>query len=170
MIEPEDRFWLSVKKTPDGCWEWLGALSNGYGELKYSGMRSPVLAHRFSWELVNGPVPGDLCVLHLCDNPRCVRPDHLFLGDRTDNHNDMVQKGRQARGAALPHAKLAGLADEIRSSYATGGTTYQALADEHGVSPSAIARIINGTAYREPERVQSPGAAATDETEKRDPT
>jgi hypothetical protein len=96
ILPIEVRFWAKVKKT-DGCWQWTGAATpDGYGFLAraINGERHPLRAHRFSWELHRGPVPEGLWVLHRCDNPRCVNPDHLFLGDRTANMRDCAAKGR----------------------------------------------------------------------------
>lgn len=73
-----------------GCWEFQGAKRHPYGYKKFSGKQ----AHRVMWELVYGPIPAGLFVLHHCDNPACVRPDHLFLGTIADNARDMRQKGR----------------------------------------------------------------------------
>jgi len=71
------------------CWEWEGSrFPSGYGRLKR--MR----AHRAVWEAVYGPIPAGLCVLHRCDNPPCVRPDHLRLGTQADNMRDRASKGR----------------------------------------------------------------------------
>lgn len=85
------RFWSNVKKTR-GCWWWVGAkFSNGYGRFWAS---KEYLAHRASWLLINGSVPKGLHVLHHCDNPSCVRPEHLFLGTQKDNMIDMRIKGR----------------------------------------------------------------------------
>ena len=78
------------------CEEWPGAVSGvGYGQRWAQGR--VVSAHRFAWEEAHGPIPEGLCVLHHCDNRRCIRVDHLFLGTRADNSLDMVRKGR-ARG------------------------------------------------------------------------
>lgn len=87
----EQRFWAQIEKT-DSCWNWTGARNPRYGMIKRDGRR--VGAHRVSWELANGAIPQGLWVLHRCDNPRCVRPDHLFLGNRLDNMRDMGAKGR----------------------------------------------------------------------------
>lgn len=77
----------------DYCWEWIGLKNEtGYGTLTVRQQRW--LAHRLSWTLHRGPIPNGLCVLHKCDFPPCVNPDHLFLGTRTDNHADMIRKGR----------------------------------------------------------------------------
>jgi hypothetical protein len=91
-----DRFWAKVNKT-DGCWIWTAAKQPlGYGSLgpTYQERR----AHRFSWLLANGPIPEGAWVLHRCDNPSCVRPDHLFLGDSRANVLDMHAKGRDRNG------------------------------------------------------------------------
>lgn len=89
------RFWEKVRSdSPQACWEWIGRrLPFGHGHFDVA-HGQPMLAHRYSWELVNGTIPDDLCVLHRCDNPPCVNPAHLFLGTRTDNNRDKSAKGR----------------------------------------------------------------------------
>jgi hypothetical protein len=92
----EERFWEKVRKS-DQCWEWIASKTrNGYGFFHRGGRvdRKPIRAHRLSWELHNGPIPDGLWVLHKCDNPCCVRPDHLFIGTRSDNMKDCAAKGR----------------------------------------------------------------------------
>lgn len=97
-ITEEDaaKFWSFVKKG-DGCWEWQGSFaSKGYGELKTPRLRK--LAHRISFAIATGIMDDEVCVLHRCDNPKCVNPDHLFGGTRGDNNRDRAAKGRTACG------------------------------------------------------------------------
>lgn len=106
------RFWSLVRKADgDGCWEWTGTFfANGYAA--FSMDRKDRNASRVAWEFtygaIDGHVPGhpelEVCICHRCDNPRCVRPDHLFLGSDADNCADKVAKGRQAKGPALGDA------------------------------------------------------------------
>jgi hypothetical protein len=90
----EERFWAKVRKG-DGCWEWNAAKRLGYGKFAYEG--KVIDAHRLSWLLHFGPIPEGMLICHRCDNPPCVRPDHLFLGTRADNTHDMDAKGRRVR-------------------------------------------------------------------------
>ena len=77
----------------DQCWEWKGSLSTkGYGRINYKGKK--ILAHRASWILHNGPIPEALLVCHTCDNPKCTKFSHLFLGTTKDNVQDMMKKKR----------------------------------------------------------------------------
>jgi hypothetical protein len=126
----EERFWMKVRKT-EGCWTWTAKTmrsrptrNGGYGIFrvygvgrarKGSGSRTEVFAHRVSWELAYGPVPAGLMVCHHCDNPPCVRPDHLFLGTAFDNMADAATKGR----LSVPHRRdgyIAYWADPVRSA------------------------------------------------------
>lgn len=93
-----DKFWPKVQKT-DGCWLWIGAVTDtGYGYLSCQvPRRHNMRAHRISWELHNGAIPVGLNVLHRCDIPPCVRPDHLFLGTALDNNRDCISKGRRPK-------------------------------------------------------------------------
>jgi len=83
--------------SKSGCWEWQKALNpNGYGKAYFNGKLRQ--SHRISWILHRGKIPVGLFVLHHCDNPICVNPDHLFLGTQKDNMHDMIAKGRKNGG------------------------------------------------------------------------
>lgn len=89
-----DRFWSKVdKRSPESCWEWTAkANSKGYGTIRVGGKTT--IASRFSYALVNGPIPEGLIICHKCDNPPCVNPSHLFLGTHLDNCIDKYIKKR----------------------------------------------------------------------------
>jgi hypothetical protein len=89
-------FWMKIKKIPNGCWEWQASLTHsGYGRFN---IRSKTYrAHIVSYLLLKGEISKNKCVCHTCDNPRCVNPNHLWLGTMKDNVKDMILKGRQKR-------------------------------------------------------------------------
>ena len=88
------RFWKKVEKT-DGCWEWSGCKARGYGKMSVYGFGfAAETATRISWRIHFGRIPEGKWILHKCDNPPCVRPDHLFIGDAQTNVDDMITKGR----------------------------------------------------------------------------
>ena len=86
------RYQSKIEKS-ETCWRWTGAKTpKGYGQIKLAGRREG--AHRVAWYLAHGEWPGVQMVCHACDNPLCVNPDHLFLGDAKANAADKVAKGR----------------------------------------------------------------------------
>lgn len=152
---PESEAWnLRTPITPNSygvCWEWTGYLFNKgeigreYGGVFLDGKRR--LVHRLAWEAVNGPIPKSTEVCHKCDNPKCWRPDHLFLGSHKDNMDDRDTKGRNnpnfAIGFRLPQTKLS--EDdilEIRELHSSGIKQCD-LAKKFGVSPGYISSIVN---------------------------
>lgn len=89
------RFWAKVNKS-DGCWIWTaGKTDDGYGTFWTGNTHSK--SHRISWALTNGAIPEGLQICHHCDNPSCVRPDHLFTGTNLDNQLDSIKKGRHGQ-------------------------------------------------------------------------
>jgi hypothetical protein len=160
----EERFWRYVNKNgpclrPElgPCWLWTGVIDSPprlpYGKiflLLPNGRYKITTAHRFAWELHAGPLPKGMFALHHCDNPGCVRPDHLFKGTALDNMLDKTAKDRNgrcgpknpARGSAHPKAKLT--EDEVRSirGLYSGGATQQSLASRFGVDQTMISCIV----------------------------
>lgn len=135
----------------DACWMWEAALDEaGYATLWVDGRG--VHASRVMWELERGPIPAGLFALHRCDNPRCVNPNHLFLGTHADNMADMKQKkrgrGRVALGEDNHWAKLR-TSDviAIRESAAVGASLSY-IARTYGVTQKAIRLIVNRTNWR----------------------
>lgn len=104
----EERFWMKVDKTPNskGCWNWTGFRHRGYGDFR-NGAKM-VRAHRYSYELNVSLIPEGMNILHSCDNPSCVNPDHLTPGTQLENVTDMMNKGRKipAHGSRNAWAKL----------------------------------------------------------------
>jgi hypothetical protein len=155
------RFWRKVNKT-DTCWLWNASKSTcGYGKFTARRLGHHCTgAHRFAWEISFGEIPEGLLVLHCCDTPACVRPDHLFLGTPADNMLDKVQKGRQSKGPqhAASHASTKGerngnsrltweIVRQIRAEY-TPGMGYKNVANRYNVSPGMIAFIIRGESWK----------------------
>ena len=142
-----ERFWNKVnKKSPEECWEWTAyKMSRGYGVITVDS--KTVLAHRMSWILTYGHIPqGEgyhgTCVLHKCDNPACVNPNHLFLGTVHDNNNDKVQKGRSRTG---PTKFTWEDIDNIRDAYPK--QSQHALAKLYNVTQTAICKIVNNKTW-----------------------
>lgn len=143
----EERFWRQVRKTP-GCWEWTGrAKSNkGYGQIGLGGRGAKQeLVHRFSYQLHKGPIPEGLVVMHACDNPRCVNPDHLSLGTPSDNIKDAVRKGRWKSvpplhcGEQQHSSKLT--AEIVREIRGNPDLPTKHWAEKYGVAQSSIRKV-----------------------------
>lgn len=138
-----DRFWSQVDKTGN-CWEWTGGrTTDGYGTFWIAG--KAVRAHRFSYDLNVSAIPNGQWILHECDNPACVRPDHLHLGNNLQNMREAMERGRHdsLRWGRGYHPRLKITRDqatEIRDS-PLGCVT---LARQYGVAKSTILRIRNG--------------------------
>ncbi len=143
-----ERFWSKVDKSggPDACWPWYAPIYHGYGRFSVESKKS-VPAHRFAYELTNGPIPDGLLVCHKCDNRACCNPAHHFLGTDADNIHDCVAKGRNAHGSRNGRAKLTEeQVREIRAAYPE--RTQDSLAREYGVSQRLISLIVRGENWR----------------------
>lgn len=154
----KERFWEKVDKNGPifvrmpylgRCWVWTANTSeDGYGQIKEgSPSRKQFRAHRLSYEMHQKRIPEGLCVLHKCDNPPCVNPEHLFVGTRKDNSDDMEEKGRavHAKGESHGSAKLTEeKISEIRRDYVRGSRTHgqPALARKYDVNQTTIGVIV----------------------------
>lgn len=122
------RFWSKVKKTSN-CWEWETGLQHGYGAFSIG--RKSILAHRFSFELVNGDISGKF-LDHLCRNRKCVNPEHL----------EIVTIGENCRRGLVAKLQTKEVS-EIRNLYKSGGYRQYELGKLFGVGQDEISRIVN---------------------------
>lgn len=143
--DTEFRFWRFVEKHDDGCWLWRGCTesASGYGMLYDGRVGRARRAHVIMWELANGEsVPKGMVVRHSCDNPPCVRPEHLLIGTHADNVRDSIDRGRIARGEARNSGHLTGeMVLAIRQEYAAGARQKD-LAERYGVGQQTISLIV----------------------------
>ena len=131
-------FYIERTKT---CWLWRGKTTRNH---PYPRIRGGESLHRIVWELTRGHIPDGMCVLHKCDNMRCVRPAHLFLGTHADNVRDMVSKGRNVRGRHQWAAKLSEKDIPRIRNLISGGYTQKKIAEMFGVTSAAIYMIKIG--------------------------
>lgn len=183
-IEPDDiKFWKNIDKNgpiiyPDleACWVWVGKNRNRYGYGTISTSEGVKQAHRFSWELHNGPIPEGIYVLHRCDNPPCCHPGHLELGSPLKNARDAVDRGRFHTGDShwtrrMPERLLRGNDNwfkhhppgsaenkgsailtldtvmEIRSLFSSG-LTRRNVADSLNVNYQTVCHIVSGRTWK----------------------
>jgi hypothetical protein len=146
------RFWRFVeKKSLDECWEWIGPKRpNGYGQIsRETRAEGSMASHRFSWELANGKsIPDGMVVMHKCDNPSCVNPNHLSIGTYRDNMIDMMQKGRKKTVSIKGEENARSIINEevvreIRSS----SLSHAELGRKFGVSPNCIRGVRIGRTW-----------------------
>lgn len=151
------RFWAKVDQATE-CWIWTAARKKpeGYGFFKI--LRRMHYAHRVSWEMASGrSIPAGLSVCHVCDNPPCVRPEHLFLGTNADNLRDASRKGRTAnghrngkhtkpectpRGETHGRAKLSAVDVRAIRQLAADGTTQKLLGERFRIAQGVVSQIV----------------------------
>lgn len=148
-IPVDQRFWKHVDQhgpppphQPQlgSCWLWTGTTLNKYGGLWVDGRYQGV--HRVAYQMLVGPIPEGMVVMHLCDTPLCVRPDHLQPGTTQENNHDRTNKGRQLAGMRHPGVKVSDAAvAAIRRAYAAGVGRAD-LARQHGLSFQHVDRIV----------------------------
>jgi hypothetical protein len=148
------RFWKKVAKSnPENCWIWTGyCVPAGYGQI---GFRYGLyFTHRISWYIETGIDPSEKFVLHKCDNPPCVNPNHLFLGDALLNSQDMMAKGRADHsknpfGEAQSKSKLTEIQIvEIWQLHLHKGLGERKLAEIFNVTPANIHAILSGKTWK----------------------
>jgi hypothetical protein len=144
------RFWSKVEQ-PHECWEWQGTKGEGgYGQIMYNYQNKR--AHRVAYELIFGPIPAGLILMHTCDNPRCVNPFHLKASTPGDNVRDCVCKGRHRtnprRGGASPMSRMGDAGFErVLSLYSTGLFNFKDLAPVLNVSRPSIESCLKGKTW-----------------------
>ena len=157
---------LSPKVVADpnsGCWLWIGGtLGNGYGRVYgpdgFGGRRS-IGVHRLSYEINRGPIPSGLQLLHKCDTPLCINPDHLRPGTWRENMEDMVRKGRHFRGKrksvlqrkTSPRGSAhwaAKLDEDTVLKVLKDSRQQKVIAAEYGIDRGSVSRIKSGKEWR----------------------
>lgn len=157
-----ERFWSKVdKRSDEECWRWLGSQAgknykngNGYGQFPIKRNRN-IGAHRMSAMLKYGMFHKSTVVMHTCDNPPCVNPNHLRLGTHKMNMEDMVAKGRKSYlfGEENPNAVLTDKqVEEIRNRYVKGNrwrpSNREELAKEYGISKHYVRTLVVPSSQR----------------------
>jgi HNH endonuclease len=153
-LSATERFWLKVNMsgpimhgmdTP--CWVWTAGTQkwNGYGVFKLNGKGES--AHRVAWFLAHGKWPKHYA-LHKCDNPPCVRLDHLFEGNDADNMEDMYDKGRAAMGEKQYNTKLTEKQVRRIRNLKAQGLSYSTLAQEFGVCQTTLRQVVHRQRWR----------------------
>lgn len=139
--EIADRFWSYVEKGPS-CWLWTGrTLQAGYGQ--FTAHKQRFQAHRWAFAATYGPILEGAEICHSCDNPPCVNPDHLWLGNAQTNCDDKIAKGRHVHGERCHNAKVTeAQVREIRRLHATTKVTQAAIARRFGLQKQLVGRII----------------------------
>jgi hypothetical protein len=141
-----DRLMSKVIKQPNGCHEWTGARRGtmGYSTLGNEPGKLPKMlyGHVVAYEHHKGTIPSGMVVRHACDNPVCVNPEHLTIGSHSDNHGDMMERGRG--GDYKPHKVTEDIVRTIRAS----GESLSVLSARHGLSVAQVSKIRNHKAWK----------------------
>ena len=149
-IPPSERFFRHVAICEESeCWLWTGSTNyKGYGLFKWSPDKNAVSAPRASWVIANGEIPDGMHVLHRCDTPECVNPNHLFLGTNKDNMQDRGEKGRTQHGDRSGRAKVTSAqVVEIRKMYSEG-TSQVRIAGLFNIHPTTVGSIVHNKTWR----------------------
>lgn len=156
-----ERFDAKVDRSrgEDGCWHWTGSVTRRYGNIRIASKafagKQTERAHRVAWMLERGPIPEGGHVLHRCDNPICVNPAHLFIGDDSSNVADKVAKGRHPSGERAPGAKLTERDVRLILGALSLGESARSIADRFGVKPGAVYAIRAGRTWKSLQSVRA---------------
>lgn len=152
----QNAFWskVDIKTTTKDCWNWTGAKKpSGYGNVRIN--KKYYSSHRVAFELSTGPIPEEMLVCHICDNPSCCNPAHLMLGTIKSNSMDMLIKNRQkkpesaARGTQNGNSKLDDTkVTEIRAKYLNKEANQYQLAEQYGITQSAVGALLRRKTWR----------------------
>jgi hypothetical protein len=153
-LDLKTRILGNITKTVNGCWEWNGSKTYGYGKIivgsRLDGTRKTARVHRIAYQVFVGEIPQGKFVCHKCDNPSCVNPEHLFLGTRQDNVDDREQKNRNHHviGEKNPKSKMTDAkVIEARELYSYGYTS-RMLAEKYGMDHTTILDIVKGRSWK----------------------
>lgn len=153
-----ERIFEGIKISENGCWEWVKFRArNGYGRISIG--NKSISAHRASYLVFKGAIPAGKFVCHVCDNPCCVKPSHLFLGTPSENFLDSVRKGRsklvlenRSRAARGSETKVSKLRENditiIRNLYFNEKMTLKSIAARFGVHSATISKVLKGTTWK----------------------
>lgn len=148
----KDKLEGNVVKSESGCWEWVGTKRGSSSGVHYGGTnigRKSVLAHRASYEFYIGVIPENMLVCHKCDNPKCINPDHLFLGTRLDNAKDMANKHRGTCGEKSSNSKLSNTKSfEIIFAAKNKNMKQKEIAYVFGISEKTVNKLFNRKSWK----------------------
>lgn len=150
-----ERFWAKVDKSGPikregltNCWTWTGStdgrLASGEGYGKFCFNNKSVRAHRVAYMLTNGEIGEGLCIMHICDNPQCVNPEHLRQGTHIENMRDKVAKGR-CNAAKYPRDRLTN--EQVLAIYHSTKPNREIAREMEIKSVSSVRSIKNGKSY-----------------------
>lgn len=151
-ISIKDKIEKNIVKSETGCWEWVGTKRGESAGVYYGGTSiggKSILAHRASYELYVGKIPDGMLVCHKCDNPKCVNPEHLFLGTHFDNARDMSIKNRGTNGEKSNNSKLTNTkAVEIVFAASMKNMKQKDIASVFGISEKTVNKIFNRKSWK----------------------
>lgn len=148
----EQRFWSKVDKSagPDACWPWIAYRNPaGYGSFQMGGHNGrPHVASRIALKLSGFDLPDDRQANHHCDNPPCVNPKHLYVGNKIENYRDAAERKIASVGMSHPHSKLTD--DDVREirHLRSVGTTQQEVGDRFGITRGMVYKIENRKSWK----------------------